>query len=66
MYFFNKLRLRRSIVALTIINKITMKKSIELMNEFQIEELETRYEMKKWVEFVKCENPEHCHEPLQQ
>ena len=43
-----------------------MKKSIELMNEFQIEELETRYEMKKWVEFVKCENPEHCHEPLQQ
>jgi hypothetical protein len=42
-----------------------MQNNRELMKEFQIEELETRYEMKKWVEFVKCDNPDHCHQSVQ-
>ena len=63
---FNKMQLRHSIVLLTIKNNIFMKTNKELINEFQIEELETRYEMKGWVRFVACDNPEHCHELPQQ
>ncbi len=38
-----------------------MKTKQELMNEFLIEELETRYEMKKWIVFEPCDDPNHCH-----
>lgn len=38
-----------------------MKIKQDLMNEFSIEELETRYEMKKWIQLEPCDNPEHCH-----
>lgn len=43
----------------------TMKNNQDLMNEFQIEELENRFEMKKWIEFVECDNPDHCHQQNQ-
>ena len=38
-----------------------MKNNENLMNEFQIEELETRLEMKVWLKFVPCDDPTHCH-----
>ena len=38
-----------------------MKTNNSLMNEFKIEELETRFEMKKWIQFEPCDNPNHCH-----
>lgn len=39
-----------------------MKANQKLMNEFSLEELEARYEMKPWVVIAPCDNPEHCHE----
>ena len=42
-----------------------MKNNQKLMNEFQIEELESRYEMKQWVDIVACDNLNHCHQPPQ-
>ena len=38
-----------------------MKINQNLINEFQIEELETRFEMKDWVTLVPCDDPTHCH-----
>jgi hypothetical protein len=32
-----------------------------LVNEFSIDELEARLEMKAWVEIVECTDPSHCH-----
>ena len=38
-----------------------MKTNQKLMNEFSIEELETRFEMKPWIIYEISDNPEHCH-----
>lgn len=38
-----------------------MKKNETLMNEFQVEELESRFEMKVWIKYVICDDPTHCH-----
>ncbi len=38
-----------------------MKTNPKLLNEFSVEELEARFEMKKWVVLEPCDNPEHCH-----
>ncbi|GIQ59372.1 hypothetical protein ACHRVW_04180 [Flavobacterium collinsii] len=29
--------------------------------EFSVEELESRLEMKPWIEFQACDEPSHCH-----
>jgi len=41
-----------------------MKNNQNLVNEFSIEELESRLEMKPWIELRPCQNPDHCHEPI--
>ncbi|WP_262710891.1 hypothetical protein [Flavobacterium foetidum] len=33
----------------------------ELIKDFSIEELESRLEMKAWVEIAPCNDPSHCH-----
>ena len=38
-----------------------MKINQNLINEFQIDELETRFEMKAWISIEPCDNPDHCH-----
>ncbi|MRX69332.1 hypothetical protein SAMN06265349_10625 [Flavobacterium resistens] len=35
----------------------------KLIEDFSIEELESRLEMKAWVEVVPCDDPSHCHNP---
>ena len=42
-----------------------MKNNKDLMNEFRIEELESRYEMKKWIDLIPCDDPNHCHHQQQ-
>ena len=44
-----------------------MKAEQNLMNEFSVEELESRLEMKGWLSIEPCDDPTHCHpEPAQQ
>jgi len=32
-----------------------------LTEEFSVQELEARLEMKPWIEFRACDEPTHCH-----
>jgi hypothetical protein len=38
-----------------------MKNNQYLSEEFSIEELENRLEMKPWIVVEPCTDPEHCH-----
>ncbi|WP_262710893.1 hypothetical protein [Flavobacterium foetidum] len=38
-----------------------MKAKQSLVNEFSIEELESRLEMKGWLSIEACDDASHCH-----